>query len=128
VERSIAMLFLKAYLLLIRFDIDLALGRFSAIRRKVRSCPVADHSAADDAIERIRRAVSAACVWYRKEVLCLQRASTFTCLLRRNGVPAQMVIGAQVLPFRAHAWVEAESRVIDDNPQSVAMYEILDRC
>jgi transglutaminase superfamily protein len=39
-------------------------------------------------------------------VLCLQRSAATTLLLRRHGWDAEMVIGAKLLPFQSHAWVE----------------------
>jgi hypothetical protein len=81
-----------------------------------------------DAIEQTCAAVDMACIWYWKEALCLQRSAATACLLKRNGVPAQMVIGAQQMPFRAHAWVEVEGRVVNDKPYTPEMYAVLDRC
>ena len=81
-----------------------------------------------DAVERICAAVDMACIWYWKEVLCLQRSAVTACLLKRYGVPAQMVIGAQQIPFRAHAWVEVDGRVVNDKPYTPEMYAVLDRC
>ena len=43
-------------------------------------------------------------------------------------VPAQMVIGSQQMPFRSHAWVEVEGRVVNDKPYMREMYAVLDRC
>jgi len=39
-----------------------------------------------------------------------------------------MVIGAQKLPFKAHAWVEIGGQVINDKPYLPKLYGILDRC
>jgi hypothetical protein len=49
-------------------------------------------------------------------------------LLRRHGVAAEMVIGAQRLPFKAHAWVEVSGQVVNDKPYIPELYEVLDRC
>ena len=81
-----------------------------------------------DGVERICAAVDMACIWYPKEVLCLQRSAATACLLKRYGIPAQMVIGAQQMPFRAHAWVEVDGRVVNDKPYTPEMYAVLDRC
>jgi uncharacterized membrane protein YcgQ (UPF0703/DUF1980 family) len=69
-----------------------------------------------------------ACIWYWKEALCLQRSAATACLLKKYGVPAQMVIGAQQMPFKAHAWVEVDGRVVNDKPYTPEMYAVLDRC
>jgi Transglutaminase-like superfamily len=39
-----------------------------------------------------------------------------------------MVIGVQQLPFVAHAWVEVESRVVNDKPYISEIYSVLSRC
>jgi len=121
-------LVLNAYLKLIYFDLYLAWGNFSTLHDKVRRCPTGNKTASADAIERICSAVDMACIWYWKEALCLQRSAATACLLRRFGIPAQMVIGAQQMPFKAHAWVEVDGRVVNDKPYTPEMYAVLDRC
>jgi hypothetical protein len=123
-----SLLALKAYWKLIYFEPFLARGNFSALYEKVRNYPVRKQAPSPEAIERIRYAVDMACIWYWKEVLCLQRSAATACLLKKYGVPAQMVIGAQQMPFKAHAWVEVEGRVVNDKPYMHEMYAVLDRC
>lgn len=121
-------LVLKAYLKLIQFDIYLARGSFSALYNKVRKYPVANVRPAPDAVQQICASVDKACIWYWKEALCLQRSSATACLLKQYGVRAQMVIGAQRMPFKAHAWVEVDGKVVNDKPYTPEMYAVLDRC
>jgi hypothetical protein len=121
-------LMLKAYLKLILFDLYLARGNFVALYDKVRSYPVGAPTPEPGAIEHICSAVDMACIWYWKEALCLQRSAATACLLKKYGVPAQMVIGAQQIPFKAHAWVEVDGRVVNDKPYTGEMYAVLDRC
>jgi len=121
-------LVLQAYLKLIHFEFYLARGNFSALYNKVRNYPVANRVPAQDAVERICAAMDMAGIWYWKESLCLQRSAALTCLLKRYGVPAQMVIGAQQMPFKAHAWVEVHGQVVNDKSYIPEMYAILDRC
>src|ERR1700749_2541708 len=99
-------LILRAYLKLILFDLYLLRGNFSALYRKVRRYPVAESATTTDTIDRVCAAVDMACIWYRKEVLCLQRSASTACLLKDFGVKAEVIIGAQQLPFKSHAWVE----------------------
>jgi hypothetical protein len=121
-------LVLKAYWKLILFDLFLARGNFAALYNKVREYPVGYRPAAPDAEEEICSAVDMACIWYWKEALCLQRSAATACLLKQYGVPAHMVIGAQQMPFKAHAWVEVDGRVVNDKPYTPEMYAVLDRC
>ena len=121
-------LVLKAYLKLIHFDVYLARRNFAALYDKVRKYPVGKRTAAPDAVERICSAIDMACIWYWKEALCLQRSAATACLLKKFGVPAQLVIGAQQMPFKAHAWVEVGGRVVNDKPYTPETYAVLDRC
>lgn len=122
------LLVLKAYLNLIHIDLYLARGNFAALYDKVRNYPVGKKAPAPEAVERICSAIDMACIWYWKEALCLQRSSATACLLKKYGVQAQLVIGAQQMPFKAHAWVEVSGRVVNDKPYTPEMYAVLDRC
>jgi len=113
---------------LIRFEYYLARGNFAALYNKVRKYPVREEVPAPGAIERICFAVDMACIWYFKEALCLQRSAATACLLKKYGVRAQLVIGAQQMPFKAHAWVEVDGEVVNDKPYTPEMYAVLDRC
>ena len=118
----------QAYLKLIHFDLYLARKNFAALYNKVRHYPIANKVASPTAVEQICSAVDMACIWYWKEALCLQRSAATACLLKQHGVAAQMVIGAQQVPFKAHAWVEVDGRVVNDKPYTPERYGVLDRC
>jgi hypothetical protein len=120
-------LILKAYLNLIRFDLYLARGNFAALYDQVSNYPVEKTTPAPDTVERICSAVDMACIWYWKEALCLQRSAATSCLLKKNGIFAQMVIGAQQLPFKAHAWVEVNGHIVNDKTYLSEMYAVLSR-
>jgi hypothetical protein len=124
----VSFLVLKAYLKLIYFDLYLARGDFSALYDKVRSYPTGKKVEVADVIEQVCSAMDMACIWYWKEALCLQRSAATACLLKRYGIPAQMVIGAQQMPFKAHAWVEVDGRVVNDKLYMQEVYGVLDRC
>ena len=121
-------LVLRAYLRLIQFDIYLAGENFNALYEKVRKYPIRNVATPANAVEQVCSAVDIACVWYWKEVLCLQRSAATACLLKDYGVNARMMIGAQQMPFKAHAWVEVEGAVVNDKPYVREMYTVLDRC
>jgi hypothetical protein len=125
---AVVFLVLQAYLRLIQFDSYLARRDFEALYNKVRNFPIKKKPAPLNAVERVCSAVDMACIWYWKEALCLQRSAATACLLKRHGVPAQLVIGAQQMPFKAHAWVEVDGCVVNDKPYTPEMYAVLDRC
>jgi hypothetical protein len=121
-------LILKAYFKLIHFDLYLTRGNFTALHNKVRCYPVASKAPSRYTVEQICHAVDMASIWYWKKALCLQRSAATTCLLKRHGIPAQMVIGAKQMPFKAHAWVEVDGRVVNDKRYMSELYGVLDRC
>ncbi len=121
-------LVLRAYLWLIQFDLYLARGNFQVLHNKVRTYRSRSVSPLGDTTERVCAAVDMASIWYWKEVLCLQRSAATTCLLRHQGVAAEMILGAQQMPFRAHAWVEVDGRVVNDKPYMREIYAVLDHC
>ena len=118
---------LRAYLKLIHFDLYLARGNFATLCNKVRSYPAGGTLKSHVAVEEVCAAVDMACIWYWKEVLCLQRSAATTCLLKQHGITAQMMVGAQQIPFKAHAWVEVDGRVVNDKPYMREIYAVLDR-
>lgn len=118
---------LNAYFQLILTQVLLRFRDFPALYERVRRVPKSE-GPANRSTEEICRAVDLACIWYWKQVPCLQRSAATTMLLRRHGIAAFLVIGAQPLPFRAHAWVEVEGRVVNDQPCVSELYPVLDRC
>jgi hypothetical protein len=120
-------LVLQAYLELVRVDVWLARQNFAALYRMVRESP-ARNSMSHKSTQQICAAVDVACIWYWKQVLCLQRAVATTCLLRAHGITATMVIGGQQMPFKAHAWVEVGGSVVNDKPYIREIYAVLDQC
>jgi len=121
-------LVLRAYLRLIQFDLYLVRGNFLSLYDKVRGYPIRKMPVPVNTAEQICAAIDVACIWYWKEVLCLQRSAATTCFLKRYGVPAHMILGAQQMPFKAHAWVEVDGRVVNDKLYMREMYAVLDRC
>jgi hypothetical protein len=121
-------LVLRAYFTLIQFEIPLLRGNFAVLYDGVRRHPCRNIGRVDGVVEGVSSAVNLACVWYWKQVLCLQRSAATVCLLRDRGVPAQLVIGTQHVPFKAHAWVEVDAQVVNDRSYTNEMYAVLDRC
>jgi hypothetical protein len=121
-------LFFQSLFMLLAYDILSALCRFQTIYSMVKGWKVKRTTDGSDVAERICMAVNYSCVWYPKQTLCLQRSFVTTYLLRKHGVAAQMVLGAQKLPFKAHAWVEVDGRAINERSNVQATYAVWDRC
>jgi len=122
------LLFWKAYTQLLAVEVLLQRGQFVQLYQRVREYPLGRKVEATDCVHRVCAAVDQACTWYVKRVLCLQRSAATTCLFKAGGVPAQLVIGAQLTPFRAHAWVEIDGSIVNDKPYIAEIYSVLARC
>jgi hypothetical protein len=122
-------LIVESYLLLIHIDL---LMRFRDLRsihalirkRKAVLRPMREESS----VQELCQAIDLACVFYFKRVLCLQRSAATTLLLSRYSHHAEMVIGAQILPFKSHAWVEVNGAIVNDKPYMLDIYQVLERC
>ena len=121
-------LIFKALIGLLVFDLRGFDHDFVKMHAFVRKWPLAQRSPNDQSVERISEAVNYACVWYPKRVRCLQRSAVTTCLLRNCGVSAKMVMGAQVLPLKAHAWTEVDGRAINERRDVQRLYQVWERC
>ncbi len=122
------MLFFRAIFALFAYDVLSTFCRFETLYSMVKVWKVARKPADQDTIDQVCTAVNYACIWYPKQALCLQRSFVTTYLLRKHGVPAHMVLGAQKLPFKAHAWVEVAGRAINERSNVQATYAVWDRC
>jgi hypothetical protein len=104
-----------AFIALLAFDLLLKFRGFESLIRKVESWPTAEPRTTDREIcRRVRAMVDRAQMYYPKKAMCLQHSAVVTCLLRRRGVPAEMVLAAQEFPMRVHAWSEVEEEVVND--------------
>jgi Transglutaminase-like superfamily len=120
---------LESSLLLLRFEFVMLFRGFKNLhgivsKRNVYVMELTDRPS----VECLCKAVDYACVFYFKRVLCLQRSAAATLLLRRYGWTAEMVIGAQMLPFKSHAWVEVDGVIVNDKPYMPDIYQVLERC
>jgi hypothetical protein len=122
-------LVLESWLLLLYFEFTMRFRGLKVLHEIVSSEKVWDvndpllPSSAD-----LCHAVDLACVFYFRQVMCLQRSAATTLLLRRHGWEGEMVIGAQLLPFKSHAWVEINGAVVNDKPYMHDIYRVLERC
>ena len=121
-------LIIRAYVALLGAGAQLARGGFPAVHDNVCNALVAGHHLIAWTDAEICHAVDRACVFYGKEVRCLQRSAAAAVLLRKAGFRAELVVGVQTCPFRAHAWVEIAGRVVNDKPYVPTLYAVLDRC
>ncbi len=122
-------LILESSILLLHFEWILRFREFRELHRRVHEAPVLPTTMAPGIpVGTLATAIDYACVFYFKQVLCLQRSAATTVFLRRHGWSAEMVIGAQMLPFKSHAWCEIDGAVVNDKPYVSDIYTVLERC
>lgn len=118
----------SAFLGLLAFDLLLKFAGFQSLIKKVEQWPTAEPRTTDREIcRRVRGMVDRAQMYYPKKAMCLQHSAVVTCLLRRRGVPAEMVLAAQEFPPKAHAWSEVLNQVVSDSPRVKSRYRELRR-
>ena len=122
------MLFFRALCGLLVYDVLNTFCNFQTIHSTIRHWKVARRPSDKDTVARVCQAINYACIWYPKRALCLQRSFVTTYLLRKSGMPAQLLMGAQKVPFKAHAWVEIEGGAINERSNVQATYAVWERC
>ena len=119
---------LTAFIGLLMFDMLLKFRGFQSLIKKVEDWPTTEPATTDlETCRRVRAMVDRAQMYYPKKAMCMQRTAVVTCLLRRLGVPAEMVLGAQEYPTKGHAWAEVSGVVVNDNPGVNTRYRELRR-
>lgn len=125
---SLMKLIVQSWVRLVYFEVLMCSRSFEIVHAAVRKQPTCARDLRGHTDADICHAIDLACVFYFKRVLCLQRSAATALLLRHYGWNAEMVIGAQILPFQSHAWVEIGDRVVNDKPYVTEMFQVLERC
>jgi hypothetical protein len=131
---------LRCWRALLAYDLHVAVRGFESIYNRLRDMPLgpivahASSSGSSDSsdssntiVVTIANALDAACALYWKRVLCLQRSVVCALVLKRAGVPAELVIGMRRMPIGGHAWVELDGQIVTDLDHVHADYVVLDR-
>ena len=114
---------LAAFIHLLAFDLLLKFSGFQSVVEKVEHWPTSEPRTTDlELCRRVRAMVDRAQMYYPKKAMCLQHSAVVTCLLRRLGVPAEMVLAAQEFPPKAHAWSEVSGEVVNDSQRVKTKY------
>ena len=116
-----------SFLFLIAADIVLKIGGFRKFYGVVKKFPKRNCKRVDESLTSIIcTAVDRATRWYLKPAWCLQRSAVTACMLRFHGIDARLAIGCRKLPFKAHAWVEVNGLVVNDQPKVNMLYKTMD--
>jgi hypothetical protein len=120
---------LEAYARLLAHDSFMRGHDMAQLHQEVKTYPLQIRRLqTPDVSEAVSRALDCACAFYPKEALCLQRSVVLVKMLRKRGLHATMIIGAQKLPFKAHAWVEIDGLVINDRLACRERFLVLEVC
>jgi hypothetical protein len=119
-------LFVQSYVLLAWTGVVLRLCGLKRLLLEVDR-PIRADAGSPGLAPRIARAVDLACTFYPRRALCLQRSIATALLMRRHGIQARLVLGARLVPFKAHAWVEVDRIPVNDKPYMREIYQVLDR-
>jgi transglutaminase superfamily protein len=65
--------------------------------------------------------------YYRARKDCLPKAFLAYYLLNRAGVSGQLCIAVRKFPFKAHAWVEYEGRIVFTTIADIPKYTVIHR-
>jgi hypothetical protein len=120
-------LVLRAFKELIFYDLLIKLGGFKRARAYVLQTHCKEREAPPETVKRVVDAVDIASVFYYKRVMCLHRSFAAVRLIRKSGVKADLIIASRPLPFMSHAWVEVDSRIVNDKPGYKRKLQVLER-
>jgi len=121
------LLHIRVLLELLRYDLMFAWRGLPGVRPRRRSRVEIAGSGAMEWERAICEAVRSVAPFYWKPIRCLQRSIVTTRLLRKHGIPAEVVIGYRAAPFFSHAWVEVTGRVANDSPTYRMRLQVLER-
>jgi hypothetical protein len=120
-----------AWVILVLADLALQLLGFHRFYRLVEGWPVLGSVPEVSRGDRARQtltAVDRARTYYFRHARCLQRAVAAVCFLRMRGVRGELVIGVRKIPFQAHAWMELDGEIVNDDPALLSKYQVITRC
>ena len=110
------LLVVRAFYELARYEIVNHVFGFKVVHSQMARQRVKSPASNRDQVREVCDAVTLAACFYWKPVLCLQRSVAAASLLRKCGIPGQLVIGYRPSPFFSHAWVEVDGNVVNDLP------------
>lgn len=85
--------------------------------------PAADTPASVERLETIDHAVRQAASRSLIGVECKERSLVCLALARQSGIRAQLIVGVSHNPMQGHVWVEAEGRIISDDPEHYRSFD-----
>lgn len=122
-------LLFKSWLTLLFVDLIMRFRGFKALHLVLLKKPTAQiRNLSGRSAEDVCHAVDLASVFYFRQMSALERSAAATLALRSHGWQADLVLGAQIFPHDTYAWVEIEGRIVNDQPNLLDVYQVLERC
>ncbi|HEY6805444.1 MAG TPA: lasso peptide biosynthesis B2 protein [Pyrinomonadaceae bacterium] len=115
----------QAVFWLFAYSLVVKVKGFAGIRRLLQLTTGTTISGWNQHCEQVCSTMDRAQRYLFQQALCLQRSVVIARLLRQRGVAAELVIGAHLMPFKSHAWVEVNRRVVNDSQNVQRYYEII---
>ncbi len=100
----------------------LGLRRSLALAQRLGPRPPPGESPTPEFLADVVRKVGTAGTFFPGRALCLEQSVAVYLCLRRAGVPAELRIGVQPLPFAAHAWVEYRGEPVGETHDRVGKF------
>ncbi len=117
-----------AFLLFTAYDLSIKVLGFRRLFQIVAQWQLRKCESPNTAlIQRVCAGIERARIWYPKQIMCMQHSVVSKCLLQHYGVPARMSIAARKMPFKSHAWVEVDGRVVNDTQKVLTYYNVFRR-
>lgn len=133
IEKISRVLIMRAWFRLLMIDCRLKFTRFESVQKwivKAAKLEVNHKSGSASSVpwiidEASRVVQIASKFYYRVRRDCLPAGMLAFYLMRRRGLPAELCIGVRKFPFKAHAWVELEGRIVFTTPADIAKYKVI---
>lgn len=133
IEKISWVLIMRAWFRLLMIDCRLKFTRFESVQKwivKAAKLEANHRSAIASSIpwiidEACRVVQIASKFYYRVRRDCLPAGMLAFYLMRRQGLPVELCIGVRKFPFKAHAWVALEGRIVFTTPADVAKYKVI---
>lgn len=122
------LLVIESWLTLLFVDLMLRVCSFKRLHRLLRQQRVVQADKYDFSSDALSHATDVACAFYLRQVSPLERSAAAALLLRRHGWQADLILGLQIFPSEPYAWVEVGGRIVNDQPNLLEIYQVLDRC
>lgn len=118
----------ESWFTLLFVDLILHLCGFRVLHRLLHQQKTGQTNKSSPLNETVSHAIDLACALYFRQVSPLERSAAATLLLRRHGWKADLILAVQIFPYESYAWVEVEGLIVNDQPNLLEVYQVLDRC